>query len=110
MEAGAIAPRAYILSRTAGPGLVQTALAAFSITPLSCVIISDMKDHPLAREFGVLIVRTRDEEQSVDFAIESFDNTKMPCLVIGSRSGITAINEDESVETLPWQDLNFPIN
>jgi hypothetical protein len=107
MEAGAIVPRAYVLSRNAEPGLVQTALAAFSITPLSCVIISSMKDHPLAREFGALIVMTNNETQSVDFALESFDKTQMPSLVIGSRAGITAIYDGGRVEDLPWQEANL---
>lgn len=107
---GPLVPRAYILSRSANTGLVQTALAAFSITPLSCVIISNMKDHRLAREFGELIVRTRDEFHSMEFAIESFVETKMPCLIIGSRPGITAIHEDGSVEDLPWQAADLMPN
>jgi hypothetical protein len=86
---------------------VQVALAAFSITPLSCVIISDMKDQPLAMEFGELIVKTCNETESVDFAIESFTETRMPSLVIGSRSGITAIHDDGRVEDLPWQDQSL---
>jgi hypothetical protein len=103
MEAGVTVPRAYILSRAAGPGLVQTALAAFSITPLSCVIIFDSKDHRLAMEFGELILRTHNEVEAVDFAIESFKVTNMPSLVIGSRDGITAIYDDGRVEDLLWQ-------
>ena len=106
MEGGVSVPKAYILSRSAGPGLVQTALAAFSITPLSCVIISDMKDRLLAMEFGELIVRTRNEVESVDFALDSFKETQMPSLVIGSRNGITAIHDDGRVEDLPWQALD----
>lgn len=100
---GVSVPRAYLLSRCASPGLVQTALAAFSITPLSCVIISDTKDHPLAMEFGELIVKTHNETESIDFALGSFEETQMPSLVISSRSGITAIHDDGRVEDLPWQ-------
>lgn len=103
MEAGVIVPKAYILSRAASPGLVQTALAAFAITPLSCVIIFQMSDHRLAREFGELIIQTHNEIEAVDFAIESFKGTNMPGLVIGSRDGITAIYEDGRVEDLLWR-------
>lgn len=111
MEAGVIVPRAYILSRAAGPGLVQTALAAFSITPLSCVVIFDMKDLKLAMEFCETerIVKTANETEAIDFAMGSFIGTQMligtnmPSLVIGTRDGITAIYEDGRVEDLPWQ-------
>lgn len=103
MEAGAIVPRAYMLSREATTGLVETAIAAFTITPLSCVLISDMKDFPLAYGFHELVVRTPSEIDSVDFALTSFDETHMPSLVIGSRPGMTAIYEDGRVENLPWQ-------
>ena len=103
MDVGAVVPRAYLLSRDAAPGLVETALAAFSITPLSCVIISDMKDRPLAMKFGELIVRAINELESIDFALESFPETQMPSLIIVSRPGITAIHDDGRVEDLPWQ-------
>lgn len=105
-----IAPRAYLLSRMASAGLVQTALAAFSITPLSCVIIFDLKDQRLANEFGELVVMTDSETHAVDCAIEIFKETQMPSLVIGSKPGIIAIHEDGTVEVLPWQDQNFCIN
>lgn len=91
------------MSRAAGPGLVQTALAAFSITPLSCVVISSTKDHRLAMEFGELVVQTNSEADAVNFALESFAETQMPSLVIGSRAGITALHDDGRVEDLPWQ-------
>lgn len=110
MEAGAIVPRVYLLCRDAKPGLVETALAAFSITPLSCVFISDMKDHRLALEFGQLIVRTESEQASLDFALESFDKTRMPSLVIVTKPGITAIYEDGQVEDLPWQAVDSTPN
>lgn len=110
MESGVAVPKAYILSRSAGPGLVQTALAAFSITPLSCVIISDMKDQLMAMEFGELIVKTSNEKEAVDFAIESFTETQKPSLVIGSRSGISAIHDDGRVEEMNWQVLDSTIN
>ncbi len=107
MEGGITIPKAYILSRTAGPGLVQTAIAAFSITPLSCVIISEMKDHRLAMEFGELIVQTHNEADAVSFALESFANTHMPSLVIVKNMrgtfGIAALYEDGHLEDLPWQ-------
>lgn len=106
---GVIVPSAYVISRSASPGLVQTALAAFSITPLSCVIISDMKDRVLAMEFGELIISTVNEAHSIEFAMSSFEKTNMPSLVIGSRSGITAIYEDGRVEDLPWT-ANSTIN
>jgi hypothetical protein len=103
MEAGATVPRAYMLSREATAGLVETALAAFTITPLSCVLISDMKDFPLAHEFHELVVRTPSEMDSVDFALTSFDETHMPALVIGTRPGMTAVYTDGHVENLLWQ-------
>lgn len=103
MEAGLTVPRVYLLSRHAGPELVETALAAFSITPLACVIISDMKDHVLALHFGALIIRTNNEAESINFALDSFEETQMPSLVIGSRRGVTAIHEDGRVEDLLWQ-------
>jgi hypothetical protein len=106
MEAGAIVPRAYILSRDAQPGLVQTALAAFSITPLSCVIISNPMDYALAHEFGGLVLKMCDEFESIDFALSSFEETQMPSLIIGSRAGITAIYGDGRVEDLPWQAVD----
>lgn len=99
---GVIVPQAYVISRTASAGLVQTAIAAFSITPLSCVIISTMTDYPLAQAFDTLIIRTDSEPGSLAFAIESFTQTEMPSLVIGSRDGISAIHADGIVEDLPW--------
>jgi hypothetical protein len=110
MEEGIIVPRVYVISRAATEGLVQTALAAFSITPLSCVVISDMKDYPMARNFDALILRTSDEDTSLIFARESFEQTNMPSLVIGSSPGISAINEDGTMEALPWPDRSSMLN
>lgn len=104
---GVRVPITYVISREAKPGLVETALAAFSITPLSCVIISNMKDYPLAQSFGTLILRTESQDTSIGFSKESFAQTQMPSLVIAGRPGISAIYEDGSVEDLPWQALDL---
>lgn len=110
MEEEIVAPRAYLISRKATPGLVQTALAAFSITPLSCVIISTMNDYPLAQQFGALILRTESDNTSLEFAMETFEQTEMPSLVISAREGIAAIHKDGRLENLPWQDQSSMLN
>ena len=110
MDAGVVVPRAYILSRSAGPGLVQAALDAFSITPICCVIISSPQDSSLARQFGAIIIRTESELDAMKFCLQAFSETQMPGLVIGSRSGITAFYDDGRVEDLPWLDHDFLIN
>ena len=110
MDFGVIVPRAYVMSRSASPGLVQTAIAAFSITPLSCVMISDMKDISLAMQFDSLILRTDSECESMELAMDSFCETNMPSLIIGETPGIKAIHGDGSVEDLPWQAQNLLLN
>lgn len=110
MEEGVLAPSVYVMSRKATEGLIETALAAFSITPLSCVIISDMKDYHMARKFGDLVLRVKDEDDSILFAVQSFEETNMPSLVIGSRIGICAIYSNGRTEDLPWQEANLRQN
>lgn len=108
-----VVPQAYLLSRNAPPGTVRSALAAFCITPLSCVLISDMRDYALASQFSGLVLKVASGVEAVEFALCAFPKTQMPSLIIAEHpepSTVTAIRSDGSLERLDWRILDSTVN
>ena len=93
-------PQAYLLNHKASQEEIEKAITALSITPLYFVIVSDMKDVPLARQFGVEILKARTEDEAIEIAVNVFKENGMPSLVIGSGEGLIAIYADGRRESI----------
>lgn len=104
------APKVYVISRNSPPALIRFAVAAFTITPLSCVLISDSEDGAMASEFGGLILKMASLKEAVEFGLSSFMETQMPTLIIGATEGISAAYSVEHWEKLPWPDQDLMPN
>ncbi len=86
-------PQAYLLGSIASPEEIAQAITALSITPLYFAIVSDMKDVPLAVQFGVEVLKVPSEDEAIEFALFTFAQQEMPSLVISSTAGLTAVYE-----------------
>ena len=93
-------PQAYLLNRNSPPEQVEKVLAALSITPLYFVVISDMKDVPLAAQFGVEVLKARTEDEAIEIALGVCNEQQMPSLVISSLEGLTAVYADGRRESI----------
>lgn len=107
---GVSVPCTYVLPRGAKPEIVQSTLAALSMTPICCAIISSAADSPLAHQFSEMVVRTESEQDAIQFSMLAFGQTQMPSLVIGTSPAVMAIYGDGRLEEMQWLAHDFRIN
>ena len=93
-------PQAYLLSRTALPDEINQVIQALSITPLYFAIVSDMRDVPLAAQFGIEVLKAQNEAEALEIAANVFTENAMPSLIVSSSAGLTAIFADGKRESI----------
>ena len=95
-------PEVYVLNRRVSPDRVPSVLSSLGITPLHTVFITDDLDFELAVQFSspIDIFKTKSEAEAIVLGHSVYQETTMPCLVIGEAVLLDGIYSDDSRETV----------
>lgn len=87
-------PSYYVVSRQLTKEQIGPVFNAFSITPVFCSIVNDVRDVELALSFSPQVMRCKTEEDSYSVAQAISAEQKQPVLVVGTADVLDAVYAD----------------